>query len=245
MDERLHAAFDQIRSSQAQKEQTLDFLLQATKSKHHPTPIRRLAAVVACLVFLLAGAGGYWAYFTPTSAVSIDINPSLELGINRFDKVVSVEAYNKDGQALADSLDLRFLDFQTALEQAISSQSLAQQLEEGALLSITVVGENQAQSDRLLAEAEACTAGRENVRCCHGDVDTLEQAHHMGFSFGKYQAFLQLQTLDPTITSEEVAGMTMREIQEQIEALSGTAFSGGQGPHGHEQGHGHGHQNHQ
>ena len=30
---------------------------------------------------------------TPTAYISIDINPSLELGINRFDRIVSVEGY--------------------------------------------------------------------------------------------------------------------------------------------------------
>lgn len=238
MDEKLYAAFDQVRASQEQKELTLTFLLQVRNTKHRPTPIRRLATVAACLAILLVGAGGYWLYFIPTSVVSIDINPSLELGINRFDKVVSVDAYNGDGQALADSLDLRFLDFQTALEQAISNQNVTQQMEEGALLSITVVGKSQTQSDRLLAEAEACTAGRENVRCCHGDMDTLEQAHHMGLSFGKYQAFLHLQALDPTLTSEEAAGMTMREIQERIEELSGMAVSDGSNTHSYGQKHG-------
>ena len=30
---------------------------------------------------------------TPVSAVSIDVNPSIELGVNRFDRVVAVEGY--------------------------------------------------------------------------------------------------------------------------------------------------------
>ncbi|MDE7227674.1 MAG: helix-turn-helix transcriptional regulator [Treponemataceae bacterium] len=39
---------------------------------------------------LFVGAG---LYLTPTAQISIDITPSLELGINRFDNVVSVRAW--------------------------------------------------------------------------------------------------------------------------------------------------------
>ena len=49
--------------------------------------------------------GGTWLYFTPTMEISVDINPSIELGVNRFDRVISVDGYNEDGQALAQLLD--------------------------------------------------------------------------------------------------------------------------------------------
>ena len=35
---------------------------------------------------------GHWLYFEPTAEISIDINPSLELELNRFNHVLSVES---------------------------------------------------------------------------------------------------------------------------------------------------------
>ena len=50
-------------------------------------------------------------------------------------------------------------------------------------------------------------------------------------SFGKYQAFLELQALDSQVTQEQAASMTMGEIRRRIMELSsdgeGTQGSGG------------------
>ncbi len=245
MDERLKQAFDQIHAEEGVKAETQAYLNRARARSRSPK--RYLAMAAACLVFLLVGLGGYQFYFTPTTILSIDINPSVELGVNRFDQVVSVQAYNQDGQTLADSLELKFLDYQTALERLLASQSIMDRLAQGELLSITVVGEDEDQSSRVLAGAQACTAGQENVQCCHGDPEVLEKAHHAGLSMGKYQAFLELQALDPTITTDDVASLTMRQIRDWITALEsgGTAEeqesqTGGSGGRGHA-GNGHGH----
>ncbi len=45
-----------------------------------------------------------WAYFTPYSYVSIDINPSFEFSINRFDRVLNVKALNYDGEKVTDEI---------------------------------------------------------------------------------------------------------------------------------------------
>jgi len=92
MDERIRDAFASIHAGEELKESTRAVLEQARTRRRRPA--RALAAAVACLVLLVVGIGGYQFYFTPTSVLSIDINPSLELGVNRFDKVVSVHSYN-------------------------------------------------------------------------------------------------------------------------------------------------------
>lgn len=247
MDERIRDAFEPIHAEEELKESTRAFLDRARSRRRRPA--RYLAAAMACLMLLLVGIGGYQFYFTPTSVLSIDINPSLELGVNRFDKVVTIQSYNEDGQTLADTLDLKYLDYQDALAQLLASPDISDRLAQGALLSITVAGENETQCGRLLAGAEACTAGQENVQCRHGDQEELEEAHHAGLSLGKYEAFLELQALDPTITAQDVQDLTMREIRDWIAALeSGTAVAGespvggstgqgsGQSGHGHHHG---------
>lgn len=246
MDSRLKAAFDGIRAEEDLKEQTRAYLRRRTQNySARPFQPGRLAAAAACLLLLLTGAG-YWAYFIPTSTISIDINPSLELGINRFDRVVSITGYNDDGKALADSLSLRFLPSDSALELVLSSDQITACLEQDAPLSIAVVGGDQGQAQRLLAQAERCAAGHGGGHCYTMDQAEAEAAHHLGLSYGKYSAYLALQALDPEITPEEVQQMTMAEIQARIQALSpqkepwsqgGTASPGhhweGQGHHGH------------
>ena len=94
MRDRLKQAFDAVHAEEALKERTKAFVAQQTRGHARRRPALRpsLAAAFACLCLLFTG--GYWLYFTPTATISIDINPSIELGVNRFNRVVSVEGYN-------------------------------------------------------------------------------------------------------------------------------------------------------
>ena len=241
MRDRLREAFDSVHAEEALKAAALERVSQkirAEEAKRRPAPWgRRLAPALACLLLVAAAAWGGWGlWFTPTSLISIDINPSLELGVNRFDRVVSVRGFNEDGEALADSLDLGFLGYAEAVEQVLASPAVTGSLAGDGVLSIVVAGDDQAQCGRILADMEACTAGRRNAYCWQAEPGEAEAAHEAGLSCGKYRAFQELQALDPSVTPEEVREMTMGEIRQRIRELSGGAGDGprqpGRGHHG-------------
>lgn len=222
MTDRIRAAFDTVHADEALKQRTREYLHRTVyqRGRRKAAPLRRLRPILAaaCLLLVLC-AGGSYLYFTPTAFISIDVNPSLELGVNRFDRVVSVEAFNQDGQALADGLDVKNLDYRDALEQILADQSVTAYLSEG-ILSLTVAGEDEGQCAEIYQTMEDCASGRRNVRCHAGSSDAMEQAHTAGMSVGKYQAYLILRELDPDITAEQVRGMTMREIYQLIDACA-------------------------
>lgn len=227
MREQIKGALDQIHADQALKDRTLAYVTARAGGRSSAIPVhRRLMPLAACLLLLAVCLTGYWAYFTPTAAISIDINPSLELEINRFDKVLSVEGYNEDGQALASTLDVRFLDYEQALDQILASDEITALLSEDAVLTITVGGSDVTQCGRLLSHIEACTQQHENAYCYAADPQDMEHAHSLGLSCGKYQAYQELLALDPSVTPEEVQGMTMREIRARIDTLSGAEQTG-------------------
>lgn len=239
MRDELKTALDKVTADETLKQSTRAFLARQTHeygaAKARPRTARRLAAAFACLALVIVGGTGYWAYFSPTCAISIDINPSVELAVNRFDKVISVEGIGEDGEALAETLDVRFLNYADALDCLLENQTVEDYLAQDEVLSIAVAGDNQGQADAILAQAETCTAGTKNVYCHAADSEELEHAHEAGLSFGKYQAFLILQSLDPSVTPDDVQGLTMREIRDRIAALDPSAAQGlyGEG-HGHD-----------
>lgn len=182
-------------------------------------PVRLALAAAACAVVIL---GGNWLYFTPTTHISIDINPSLELGVNRFDRVVSVQGWNEDGAALAQEVDVQNLSYTQAVQTILASDTVQSLLAEDAVVEIGVIGPDNTHCARMLAEVEDCT-GQANAHCYQANSHEVEEAHDCGLSYGKYRAYQELAALDPSITPEQVQGMTMREIRERIAALSGTA----------------------
>ena len=237
--DRLRDALDTIHADETLKAQTRAYLAQKTRRRSSAVRVRRLAALACCLLLVCAGLGGYQAYFTPTSAISIDINPSLELEVNRFDRVISVTGYQEDGLALAEALDLKHLNYQDALEEVLACEPVASCLASDETLLITVAGNGGAQQERLLQGVKACTAGTQNARCAAADAETLAAAREAGLSLGKYTALLQLQALDPDITAGDIEGLTMREIREWMETLSPGSWTGGPG-HGAGSGNGSG-----
>lgn len=210
--------FGPITASEGLKERTQEFLAEQSRARAEKRR-RPVYALAACACLLLLLLGGRWLYFTPTAEISIDINPSLELGINRFDRVVCVSAFNEDGQALVDTLDVKNKSYTQAIEQLLDHESVTALLSDGAVMTITVVGSDGAQSASILSGVEACTAGHRNTYCHAATSEEVAGAHESGLSCGKYRAFLELQQLDPSITPEDVRGMTMREIQDLIDSL--------------------------
>ena len=121
MYDRMKDAFDGVHAEEALKEKTREYLYKKTngyskkKVFHHGFRYGLSAVACALLIFI----GGNWLYFTPTAEISIDINPSIELSVNRFDRVISVNGYNEDGDILAEQLDIKFADYTEAIDEVM------------------------------------------------------------------------------------------------------------------------------
>lgn len=221
MNKQWQEAFDQIHAEDQLKDHTMEYLSRKVYRRRRPrfSPLRGIAAAAAFLAVLFL-AGGSWLYFTPEAYISIDINPSLELGINRFDRVVSVEGWNEDGDDLADSLDIKYMDYTDAIETLLSDQVVEDYLSQNGLMDLTVACENTSRHDEILENVESCTSEHTNIRCHSGDMEEMHEAHNEGLSFGKYRAYLKLKELEPSFTADDVRDLSMREIQDLIEEYS-------------------------
>lgn len=63
-----------------------------------------LVAAAACFMLLATGGAGYAAAVSPYSHVTLDVNPSIEYTLNRFDQVVSIDCMNDEGQEIVDNI---------------------------------------------------------------------------------------------------------------------------------------------
>ena len=220
MKDKLKEAFDQVKAGNELKDKTYAFLENKTKyyTRARMINYRHFVSAAACLILVLIGS--HWIYFTPTAEISIDINPSIELGINRFDKVISVTGYNNDGLELISSLDLKFTNYALAVDEILKNETVSTLLSDDELLTITVVSQDDTQASKILSDMETCAAHHQNTHCYLAHSEEVEAAHEAGLSYGKYKAFLKIQALDPSITPEQIQDLTMKEIQDLIDTLS-------------------------
>lgn len=245
-DKRIKEAFDQIHADEEMKERTKQFLKEKTdgyKKKRIRSYRTWIPAVVCMAVFLIAG--GYWSFFLPTAAIQIEVNPSMELEVNRFGKVLSLEGKNEDGEKLARELNLRFMDYDEAVDEILQNEQIATLLNQNEILSLVVVGENK-QSQDMMAFVEELEQTQHNIDCCHVTEREAEEAEEAGLGYGKYRAYLRLKELDPDVTAEEAGQMSMKEIYERIQELEAdgdTQTNTGAGESGHGKHHHYGHAN--
>ena len=220
MNNRIQNAFETIHASDELKSSTQSFLLSKMKksSFFYSRYIRYAAAFAACLIFFLCTVGGSSIYRTPVSYISIDINPSIELSLNRFDRIVDAKGYNKDGTALLDNLDLENKYYTDGVEILLADGTFKQYLQKDSSLIFTVISKNE---EKLLSGIKQCQGYKENQADCHGSSQNImTQAHHSGMSFGKYEAYLELSQYDSSITPEQCNEMSMCEIRSLISQYS-------------------------
>lgn len=221
MSDRLKSAFDTIHAEDELKNSTKEYIAGKIRrnEKKRVFSCMRPAAAAAGILFLLLGSGGCLAYFTPVYAISVDVNPSIELGVNWFERVVSVEGYNEDGSRLAASLDIKYLEYTEALDRILEDENIKLYLSQDEIVSVTVVGNNDKKEEGLLKKVSSHMERHENVHCYMGNSEEVKSAHEEGFSFGKYRIYLELKKLDPDITAQEAQALSMCQIRDMIDEL--------------------------
>lgn len=218
----------EICASEELKKNTLEYL-KKQQNYRKPHLVWRYVLAAACFCIVLGMAGGYLAYARPVSYISVDINPSIELGVNRFGKVVSADAYNVDGQDILEHVRLKNMSYIGAIEKLLGSEDCSVYLTGDSRLFFTVISE---ESNKIAAEINENEISRfYGAQTYISDTACREEAHQHDMSFGKYRAYLELSEYDETVTVEDCHGMTMGEISDRIETCKGHGDTESGGDH--------------
>lgn len=222
---KIQKAFNTISAEDRLKQNTMAFL-QRERKKREKSFKHAYRYAVACAVMLAVvfGMGSYRILNAAVSYISIDINPSVELGLNRFNNVVEAVAYNDDGAELLKNIDLKGKSYTEAIDSLLKSQEFISFLEENNRLDFTVVSDRQ---DEIVDGIQGCEEyGRYNGHCHGADSNLALQARECGLSVGKYRAYTELVRYDETVTPEDCRNMTMKQIYDKIREYSGSDISG-------------------
>jgi hypothetical protein len=256
---RINRAFAEVKAEDCLKEGTLAFLEKearrrdGTAQKLRPSrasrklrrrglPVTRFAVGFACALLLsLGGLFAYQDYFTATGYVDIDVNPSIELTLNRYGRVIDASAYNDDGTDLLTRVPLKNKNYTDALRLLIDEMTTLGYLQNTELFSLTVQTDGGNQEE-LLSRLRAIlssllTDGQQGPEQDVFAVDTATKSasHDLHLSPAKYLAIQELQTVDPTATFENCRDHSISEIREQTHLhMRGGHDATDSGTHEHE-----------
>ena len=230
---RFQKAFDGIRAEEELRENCLGVLTDTIQGKPRPRRsvryIRRrylrYGFAAACLaVMLFLGLFSYRLYITPSGYIGMDVNPSVELGINQFERVIRTRAFNAEGDQLLSSLSLQNKNLREATVMILDEIEHSGQLCKDSLLSVTVQADDPNRERALLAEimlnVNTHVEGypqKAEVDVFSVDGDTLALSHAANISAAKYAAILALQAYDPSVTIDSCRDHSVSEIHQMIQ----------------------------
>ena len=168
-----------------------EIILHRRKKRASINRITGIVAAAAAALVITGGIGGY-AYYTPYGTVSLDVNPSIEYTINRFDRVLDVTGINDDGDDILFGLDTKSLinrNIETAIEDTIEQIDAEGYFsdEDGNYVVLAASTKEEAHTDTLLTSLEGNVKQRQNVEPIAFKVTDAEitEAHSQGISPGK------------------------------------------------------------
>lgn len=72
--------------------------------------VKYIAAAACFFMFCITGIAGRHIYYTPESYIYMDINPSIRLDINHFERVIAVVPLNEDASSLLTARPVKSSD---------------------------------------------------------------------------------------------------------------------------------------
>lgn len=116
----------------------------------------KLSAAAACIFIFLIG--GWYFWISPIGEIRIQINPDVQITVNRMDRVIAITGENEDGEKLIENYRSYGKTIETVSDELADLAMEMGYLSEGGEITLTVTSENKewktAAEDLLLLELE-------------------------------------------------------------------------------------------
>ena len=190
----------------------------------HPTRILyRVIPIVAVLIIMLSvSLVGVGMYATEYETIYVDINPSVEVSVNRFSRIVGVDYLNEDAERCFSELSLKNRSAEQGIDLILYTLNEKGYLENGELY-IGVTGKNEKHAEKLLTKLEEHTEKTQQEKGYSATVFTLkiaqedkQAAKEMGMSPTKYRMIEDIIRENGTYSPEDLKNMKMKDLRELL-----------------------------
>ncbi len=208
----------------------------AVRRKAVPVRHRRRAACLAaaCLALvLLCGAGGlaYRQITAVASVISLDVNPSIEMKVNRNERVLSCTGLNADAAAVLFDMNggqaLVGARLDTAVNAVVDALMRSGYLDGmSSAILISVEDNNTARGERIQQELTATVGGTLHDAASQAAVLTQTitvdaglnaQAQQNNISSGKAYLVDQVAAMNDDLSFEDLAPLSVEELRDMRE----------------------------
>ena len=192
------------------------------KRVHWGLKLAAVAALLALIIGIGFGAGAYKVNHTVVSTVSLDVNPSIELRVNRHERVLEARALNEDARAVLDGMDLEGSDLNVAVNAVIGAMVRNGYISEAAnSILISVDSDDNANAKALQEKLTLEVSKLLDTQDFNGAVlsQTVEKeselklkAEKYGITVGKAQLIEKILKKDTQYSFGSLAGLTVHQL---------------------------------
>ena len=180
-----------------------------------------LSVSLAICVCLFLGLTYFNGNMKVASRIGIDVNPSIELTVNKKEKVLDVIANNSDANIILEGMNLKGSDLNVAINALIGSMVKNGYIDELAnSILISVDSDNAAESEalrqKIVAELNAFIASENDISVITQNITTedanLKKAQELGISVGKLELIEKLIAKNNLYTYESLKDLSINEL---------------------------------
>lgn len=221
-----HAAPDPLdrilASCEAQKGTVISMAEYEKKPRRRWASMAVAAALaVVCCVF---GLTTWRNANAVASVVSLDVNPSIQLQVNKNEKVLSAEALNEDAQIILEGMDLKGTQLKVAVNAIVGSLLQNGYLDRiSSAILISVEDQDSQRAARLesdltaevgaaLQNASAGAAILSQTLSTDTDLNALAQSSNI--SVGKAAMIRDVQGLNSQLDFDALAALSVEELKQ-------------------------------
>ena len=197
------------------------------------TKRRWTSLIAACLAVMLLGGGLFYQRVNAVaSVVSLDVNPSIELKVNRSEKVLVCTPLNEDAKAIladmSNGADLKGAKLDVAVNAIVGSLVRNGYLDSiSSAIMISVEDKDTARAEKLQRELTSTVDGvlqtsesRASVltQTLTQDAVLEQQARENSISTGKAALVNRVLALNATLKFDALAKLSVEELKDLAEA---------------------------
>lgn len=192
---------------------------------------KKFASVAASVALVLGMSTAAYGYVTPSEYVTIDINPSVELVVNMFNKVIKVKPLNNDGTKVVENLALNNKNLQEAVNLVVKSAKeegyLAQGLNNEILVTVCAKNDNREKAtatetkigEEVKKELELEKVDYTPINTQSITAERQEEAERLGISSGKMNLIEKIEKVQPGINYKEYSEKPVKELMKEVKEI--------------------------
>lgn len=163
----------------------------------------------------------YRTYQKPVALVCLDINPSMELEINCFDRIVNINCLNSDAVKLLQDKKLRGKKLSKAINIVITAASNNGYIENDKTTYVSVFVNSKketAYSDILNEFKNEIYTSNKNIEIISDMItdELIEEASQISISTGKLKIIKMIQQLDSNASINDYKDYSMTSLIQRL-----------------------------